>query len=136
MIPYQTKAKKLPGTSYGEVIKHAYFLFNKIKKKTKRRPYIRSKYFNKQKIFFDYFWKHLFQKNPKERLRRLRYFGAALELVVKSKNNPTSEENPHRKSELLHRFAGLTKEKELFYVQIKEEKQSNKKYFMSCFPEN
>jgi len=37
---------------------------------------------------------------------------------------------------MLHRFAGLTKEKELFYVQVKKEKKSGKKYFMSCFPEN
>ena len=89
-------------------------MLNKIKKQTKRRPYVRSTYFNKQKIFFDFFWKHLFQKNPK--------------------NHPLSEENPHKKSEILHRFAGLTKDKELFYVQIKENKRNNKKYFMSCFP--
>ncbi|MBU3964942.1 hypothetical protein KKG29_02270 [Patescibacteria group bacterium] len=136
MIPYQTKIKKLPGTSYGEVVKHAYFLFNQIKKKTKRRPYIKSAYFDKQKIFFDYFLEHLFQKSPKERLKRLKYFGAALELMRKSKNHPTSEENPHKKGEILHRFAGLTTDRELFYAQIKEEKRNGKKYFMSCFPEN
>jgi hypothetical protein len=134
MIPYQTKIKKLPGTSYSELRKEALVLFKQIKTKTKRRPYIRSAYFDKQKIFFDYFWAHLFQKNFKERVRRLKYFEAALEVIKKSRNHPTSEENPHRKSEILHRFAGLTFEGELFYVQIKENKQSNKKYFMSCFP--
>jgi len=109
-------------------------LLNKIKKQTKRRPYVRSTYFNKQKIFFDFFWKHLFQKNPKERIRRLQYLAPALEIIKNSKNHPLSEENPHKKSEILHRFAGLTKDKELFYVQIKENKRNNKKYFMSCFP--
>ena len=59
MIPYSTKIKKLPGTNYTEVRKEALFLFNEIKRKTKRRPYIRSAYFNKQKVFFDYFWSHL-----------------------------------------------------------------------------
>ena len=134
MIPYQTKIKKLSGTSYSEIKKEALVLFKQIKTKTKRRPYIRSAYFNKDKIFFDYFWTHLFQKNPKERMKRLKYFEAALEVIKKSRSHPTSEENPHKKGEMLHRFIGLTKDEELFYVQIKEDKRSGKKYFMSCFP--
>jgi hypothetical protein len=56
-------------------------------------------------------------------------------VIKNSRNHPTSEENPHKKGEILHRFAGLTKDKELFYVQIKEDKRSGKKYFMSCFPQ-
>lgn len=135
MIPYSTKIKKLPGSNYSEVKKSALILFNQIKKKTKRRPYLRSTYFNKQKVFFDFFWLHLFQKNPKERMRRLKYFEAALEIIKNSRQHPVSEENPHKPGEILHRFAGLTKNKELFYVQIKEDKRSGKKYFMSCFPE-
>lgn len=135
MIPYQTKTKKLPGSNYSEVKKSALILFNQIKKKTKRRPYIRSVYFNKQKVFFDFFWLHLFQKNPKERTRRLKYFEAALETIKNSRQHPVSEENPHKAGEILHRFAGLTENKELFYVQIKENKRSGKKYFMSCFPQ-
>ena len=135
MIPYQTKIKKLPGTSYGEVREKALSIFNEIKRKTKRKPYIRSAYFKKQKVFFDYFWSHLFQKSPKERMKRLRYFKAALEVIKGSKNHPTSQENPHKKGEILHRFAGLTRDRELFYVQIKEDKRSGRKYFMSCFPE-
>lgn len=134
MIPYQTKIKRFQINRYKDAREHALFLFNQIKKKTKRRPYIRSVYFNKQKVFFDYFWSHLFQKNPKERVRRLQYFEAALEVIRKSRNHPTSEENPHKKNEILHRFLGQTKDKELFYVQIKENKRSGKKYFMSCFP--
>ena len=135
MIPYQTKTKRFTRNEYREVRKQAIILLNKIKKQTKRRPYVRSTYFNKQKIFFDFFWKHLFQKNPKERIRRLQYLAPALEIIKNSKNHPLSEENPHKKSEILHRFAGLTKDKELFYVQIKENKRTNKKYLMSVFPE-
>jgi len=134
MIPYQTKAKRLPGTSYAEVRTNAIFLFNQIKKRTKRRPYIRSAYFNKQKIFFDYFWQHLHQKGPKERFKRLKYFNAAIEVMKNSRNQPSSKQNPNKPNEILHRFAGLTKDKELFYVQIKENKKSGRKYFMSCFP--
>ncbi len=134
MIPYQTKIKKLLGTSYGEVVKHAYFLFNQIKKRTKRRPYIRSVYFNKQKIFFDYFWDHLHQKSPKERFKRLKYFEAAIEVIKSSRNAPSIRENPNKRNETLYRFAGLTRDKELFYAQIKEDKKHSRKYFMSCFP--
>jgi len=133
MIPYPTKIKKLSGTSYSEVRKSANDLFKQIKSKTKRRPYMKSAYFNKQKIFFDFFWVHLIQKRPKERFERLKYFGAAIEIIKKSKNKPSSKQNPNKSNEILHRFAGLTKEKELFYVQIKEFKKSKSKYFMSCF---
>ena len=135
MIPYLTNTKKLPGTNYAAVRKHVIIIFNQIKRRGKRRPYVRSDYFHKQKIFFDYFWQHLLQKSPKERTKRLKYFAAAIEVIKKSRNHPTSEENPHKKGEMLHRFAGLTQERELFYVQIKENKRSGGKYFMSCFPE-
>ncbi len=77
---------------------------------------------------------HLFQKRPKERLQRLLYFEAAIELIRYSRNHPCSKQNPNMEREILHRFAGLTKNKERFYVQIKENKRNNKKYFISCFP--
>lgn len=133
MIPYRTKAKKLPGSNYAEVKKEALILFNQIKKKTKRRPYIRSAYFNKQKIFFDYFWTHLFQKRPEERLERLRFFLCAVDLIKNSRNVPTSKDNVNNRSEILHRFEGQTRNKETFIVQIKEDKKTGRKYFMSCF---
>jgi len=134
MNPYKTRARKLPGTNYSEVRKSALILFKEIKKKTKRKPYIRSVYFKRQKIFFDYFWQHLLEKNFRDRVRRLKYFSAALEVINKSRNHPISQDNPHKAGEILHRFAGLTKEGELFYVQIKENKRTGNKYIMSCFP--
>ena len=66
-------------------------------------------------------------------MQRLKFFEAAIELIKKSRNNPVSEDNPYKKNEILHRFAGITKEGELFYVQIKEDKRGDKKFFMSCF---
>lgn len=134
MIPYQTKIKKLSGTNYSEVKKNADIIFKEIKSKTKRRPYIRSAYFKKQKIFFDYFWEHLFQKSFNERTKRLKYFSCAIDLIKNSKNEPKFFNNPMKKSEILYRFAGLTKDKELFYVQIKEDVKNDKKYLMSVFP--
>lgn len=134
MNPFQTKISRIRATRYGDVMKESLLLFQRIKKQTKRRPYIRSAYFRRQKVFFDYFWPHLFQKNPKERVRRLQYFPAALEVIRNSRNTPNSFENQHKRDEIFHRFVGLTKDKELFYVQIKENKRTGRKYFMSCFP--
>lgn len=135
MIPYQTKKSKLPGTSYTEVYKHAQDVFKQVKRRTKRKPYIKSAYFNRQKIFFDNFWVHLSQKQRPERMRRLQYFEAAIYLIRYSRNHPESMENTTKKSEMLHRFAGLTKDKELFYVQIKAHKRTGTKQLMSVFPE-
>ena len=49
-------------------------------------------------------------------------------------NEPDTKPNPNGKHELVHRFAGITADGELFYVQIKEDKRSDNKYFMSVFP--
>lgn len=133
MTPYKTKSKKIAGTSYGEVLQKTFAFYNEIKEKTKRRPYVRSVYFKKEKIFLDYFREHLFQKSPRERMKRMKYFKAAIELVKNSRDEPVTKINPNKKSELLHRFAGLTAENDLFYVQIKEDRKG-RKYFMSCFP--
>ena len=131
---YKTKAGKLPGTSYKEVHKQARAVFNQIKKRTKRKPYIRSAYFNKQKIFFDFFWVHIAQKREPDRVRRLKYFQCAIEVVKNSRINPKIMQNPANIQELLHKFGGVTKEKEKFIVQIKENVRTNRKQLMSIFP--
>jgi len=132
MIPYQAKSKKLSGSNYGEVMHRAFAIFDLIRKKTKRRPYVRSAYFKKEKIFFDYFREHLFQKNSHNREKRMKFFAAAIELIEKSRKDPILKTNPNKKGEIFYRFAGLTGEGHLFFVQIKENK-NKQKYFMSCF---
>ncbi|NCQ06659.1 MAG: hypothetical protein GW815_03835 [Candidatus Moranbacteria bacterium] len=116
------------------MMRNAFAVYDEVKKKTKRRPYIRSAYFKKDKVFFDYFREHLFQKLPKERVRRLKYFKAACELVKNSKLGPIEKIESFEKKEVLYRFSGLTAEKDLFYIQIKEDRKK-RLYFMSCFPE-
>lgn len=135
MRVYQTKTKKLTGTDFHEVHKKAFSIYRQIASKTKRRPYIRSAYFKKDKVFLALFWQHLWDKHKwQDRMRRLRYFAAALELIQHSRCEPTSKENPNKRGELFHRFAGTTAEKELFLVQIKEDKQTDQKYLISIFP--
>lgn len=132
---YQTKKQKLSGTQYNEVYKQAFGFYKQIKAKTKRRSYVRSTYFNKEKVFLELFWQHLGQKlNFRDKVRRLKYFSCAIDLIQNSIYEPSSKENPNKKSELLHRFAGMTKDKELFFVQIKEDKKKGEKWLMSVFP--
>lgn len=131
---YFVKSEKLSGTSYGDVYKKAFAIYKRIKARTKRRPYIRSAYFNKDKIFLGLFWSHLKDKHHRERTRRLKYFPCAIELIKNSRLDPTSKENLEKTSEILHRFRGITPEKEIFLVQIKENKRNNQKYLISVFP--
>ena len=96
---------------------------------------MRSAYFDKQKIFLGLFWQHLHEKeNVRDKVRRLKYYPCAIELIQKSRVEPTSKENPNRPGEIVHRFAGSTPDNELFFVQIKEDKRTNQKLLMSVFP--
>ncbi len=132
---YQTKALPLAGTQYKEVYKKAYSLYDTIRKKSKRRSYVRSAYFNKEKIFLPLFWNHLHEKcNFRDKIRRVKYFPCAIELIENSTVDPESKDNVDRTSEILHRFAGKTKDGQLFFVQLKEEKRSGEKWLVSIFP--
>jgi hypothetical protein len=55
-------------------------------------------------------------------------------LIKNSKFEPITKENPNKPSEILHRFAGVTKDNDLFFVHIKEDKRSGQKWLMSVFP--
>lgn len=131
---YRVKNKKLTGTDFKEVHKKAYNFYQQIKRKSKRRPYIRSTYFKKNKIFLGLFWQHLHEKHFKEQVRRMKFFPCGIELIKFSKFNPESKENVDKKSEILHRFMGATSENEIFFVQIKEDKRSGEKFLISIFP--
>jgi len=136
MQAYKAKSALLSGTDFREVHKKAFRFYSQIKQKSKRTPYIRSAYFNKDKIFLTLFWQHLWDKEKwQERMRRLRYYPAAIELIQKSKFAPKSKENPNKAQETLHRFMGVSKENHVFYVQIKEHKRSGRKDFISVFPD-
>ncbi len=136
MESYRVKAEKIIGTNYKEVLKKARHFYSKLCSTTKRKPYIRSNYFRKEKIFLDLFWAHLYEKKSRrDRIRRLKFLPCAIELIQVTTSIPSSKINPNHSSEKLHRFMGLTKESEQFCVQIKESINSNKKkWFISVFP--
>lgn len=131
---YRTKAKPLPGTSYSEIHGHAELIYKELKRKTNRRPYVRSAFFKREKVFLDVFFRHMHQKNWRDRVRRLKFFPCALELIDKSTQAPQTTINPNRPTELLHRFAGVAGNGQRFSVQIKENRRSSQKALLSIFP--
>lgn len=136
MKVYQTKIRSIPGTDFREVHKKAFSLFKQLRSKSKRRAYIRSAYFQKNKVFLDIFWSHLFEKpNWRDRVRRVKYFPPGIDLIQNSRVEPKLKDNPNKKGETLYRFTGITPDLELFYVQIKEDKKSKQKLLISIFPE-
>ena len=67
-------------------------------------------------------------------MRRMKFFECGIELITKSRFDPTSKENPNKINEILHRFAGSCPSGEQFYVQIKEDKPTGQKMLISIFP--
>lgn len=135
MKPYRTKASVIPGTDYREVHSRARQIYDREKKRTRRRAYVRSAYFNKEKVFIDLFWQHLHQKNWRDRVRRLKYYPVALELIRHSKNDPHIRRNPNKTSEILYRFQGITADGKQFTVQIKENMKRRQKFLISIYPQ-
>lgn len=89
---YQVKTEILSGTDFREVYNKAYNYYLTIKRKTKRRPYVRSAYFNKEKIFLGLYWHHIHEKeNFRDKVRRMKYFPGAIELIRFSRLEPTSK---------------------------------------------
>lgn len=135
MQVYKTKTKELAGTSYSEIKRKALRLYFEIKRKSKRKPYIRSVYFKKDKVFLDLFWAHLFEKHFSNQKKRLKLFPCAIELVQKTQFQPISKVNPNKSYEVLHRFTGITATSTIFFVCIKEDKRAGRKFLISIFPQ-
>ena len=133
MNAYNTKYPQLSGSSYNEVLKRARQEYNVIAHSTKRQPYIKSKYFNGNKVFLNVFWDHVMQKRLKERTRRLRFYRAALDVLRHSQITPETTFNADDRNISLHRFYGITKDGIYFCVQVKEDKRTGRKDFMSVF---
>ncbi len=131
---FQVKTKPFSGSNYREVYHHATHYYRALIAGTRRRPYMRSRYFKKQKIFLGLFWQHLFDKNVHDRTRRMKYLRCAIELIAESPREPITVENPNDKSGLLHRFYGATPDGQIFIVQIKQDKRTRDKWFISVFP--
>ena len=132
---FSSKDRTLAGTSYEEVLKIAKNEHKKIENLTKRQPYVRSSYFKKDKIFVSLFWNHLMQKSFKVRTSRLKLYKAAIDLLRNGHHAPDtiySRSDPHTE---LHKFHGITRDGVKFAVNVKQDKRSGRKDFMSVYPE-
>lgn len=134
MKTYKSKYGKLHGSSYEEVAPLARKEFQRVKKLTKRQPYVRSAYFARDKIFLSLFWEHLAQKHRGDRTSRLKLYICMLDLLRHTKHAPDTIFSADNLNTMLHRFSGETKEGELFYVQVKEDKRTGRKDVISVFP--
>jgi hypothetical protein len=137
MNVYKTKYGKIAGSSHAEVLRLARYEYHKAQKRTPRRQaHIRSSYFKKDKIFINQFWDHLSQKHPRDQLRRLKFYLCALDLIRNTNLAPDTIFSKDDLGTLLHRFHGITKDGERFSVQIKQNKRTDRKDFISVFPAN
>lgn len=130
---FEVRSKPFSGSNYGNIYKKAYVTYKEICKKSKRRTYVRSKYFKGGKIFIAVFWGHLKEKRFNDRARRLKFYNCALELLTKSKIAPEEFFNTDTK-EFFYRFYGRCKSNEKFIVQIKESGKKKEKQLISIFP--
>ena len=133
MKRYQSKAILLPGTSYEEVQVAARKEHKKVIALTKRQPYARSAYFNKNKVFLSVFWEHTMQKSWKVRTERLKLYSAAIDLLRNSRHDPETIIEQNSPSVLLHRFYGVTKDGVGYCVQVKQNKRTGRLDLMSVF---
>lgn len=135
MDAFKTKSRRLPSTHWDKVMKNAFGQYKEITRKTKRRPYVRSACFDKEKIFLGLFWHHLHEKtNIRDKTRRLKYFPCAIELMQNSKVKPTTQISKEEPTVYLHRFADITPDNDSFFLQIKENIKSKQKWLISVFP--
>jgi hypothetical protein len=128
---YQSRFARITGTNYTEVREKAWVLYRDIDVQTgNRNTYIRSAYFDKQKVFLKTFWNHIYDKFVSERKKRMPFYAAAVDLI---KNTHIEPETRYEIGEKYYRFYGITRDNARFVVQIKENKKGEK-YHMSIFP--
>lgn len=137
MSLFRSKYGLLAGTDYDEVMHVSRREYRAIQRRNPRRqPYVRSKYFNSDKVFITIFWQHLAQKRKGEQMKRAKLLSCAIDLLRNTSVPPDTIFNKANPNEMLHRFSGQTKDGQLFYVQVKQNKKTDRKDFMSVFPAN
>lgn len=131
MSVYQSKYSQISGTNYTEVTKNARKEYVTVQKLTKRQPYVRSKFFSKDKVFINIFWNHLAQKRRGEQVARAKLLLCAFDLLRNTSYEPESVFN---NGNALHRFYGKSADGIEFAVQVKHDLKTGRKDFMSVFP--
>jgi len=132
---FKSKYGLLAGTDYREVMRTARREYQVMQRRNPRRqPYIRSDYFSGDKIFVNIFWNHLAQKRKGDQMKRAKLLACAIDLLRNSTVPPDTIFSKASPNEMLHRSTGQTKDGQPFYVQVKQNKKTGRKDFMSVFP--
>ena|SRR5579875_1662321 len=135
MKVYISKYSQIPSSSHAAVFRIARDEYRKIQKRTPRRQaHVKSQYFRKDKVFINQFWEHLVQKRIGDQVRRTRLLVCAIDLIRHTTIAPDTIYKDDNKDIELHRFYGRSKDGLEFCVQIRENKRSKRKDFMSVFP--
>jgi hypothetical protein len=108
--------------------------FRALQKQTKRRPHIRSAYFKKDKLFFDFFWQHMQSKSVPDRARRLKYVPCALEILRQSRHDPITYVDKYQPGIIKHEFIGKATDGIIFSVIIQQDRKTGKKQLLSIYP--
>ncbi len=137
---FKSKASSISGSSYNEVIGRVRKEEDKIRRLTMRRPYVRSSYFvegkNKSKVFIENFLPHIMQKGRKTRVKRLKLYNGAIDLLRNSRHEPEVILKSDLPAHILYKFHGVTKDGVQFCVQVKQHKRTGRKDFMSVYPKD
>lgn len=132
---YLSKYNKYPGSSEPEVVKVARDYYDAIRKRnSRRRPYIRSAYYGREKVFLTIYWDHLFQKNRKERILRSKLYRCGIDLVRYNRHQPIIVKESNNPNVVFNRFLGRTKDGELYWVQVIIDTKTKRKDLISIFP--
>jgi len=134
VLAYKTTKDIIHGSEYKNIEREARKSHNRIASHTKRNPYIKSKYFKNEKIFLNYFWNVLHQRNWQDRKRRLIYYDCAIDLLRNTTLASYTSQDPDDPNLLQHEFYGITENGREFVVHVREDKRNDRKSFMSVFP--
>ena len=132
---FQSKYNVLPGSDLEELASAARKVYKQAVGKSRRLPSVNSKckLFKTPRVFLDLYWPHLNQKPPRERFRRIGLYQCALDTIRNSRISPVVAQSGDGKS-IYYRFYGVTRAGIKFCVQIKEDRKSGRKHFMSVYP--
>lgn len=131
---FSCKTQPLKGHRFVEIMPQARQAFRALQRKTKRRPHVRSAYFNKDKIFFDFFWHHMQRKSVVDRARRLKYFPCALEVLRQSRQDPGTFVDKYQPNVIKHEFQGKAPDGMTFSIIVQQDRKKGEKQLLSIYP--
>jgi hypothetical protein len=126
---YHSVKSKLYSSVYARVHHQAMAHYESLINNPRRKPCVRSKYFDNKKVFLDEFWTQILRRNFADRRRRLAFYVCAIDLI---KNTRCEPEIKHESGKKFYEFYGVAKNGEKFVVHLRQSKDNI--YMVSCFP--